>query len=102
MAERIDALPERGIRGGGVQDAWLDGSAWKLQQGTDYERTTKSMRSALAAGYDPLARAAARVSREWVDAGRAAELENPTPEQHAAFWGEAKRRAEEESDDRVG
>lgn len=48
MAEKIEKLPEGSTGSHAVQEEWLDGSAWKLTQGEDYERSTSAMRAALS------------------------------------------------------
>ena len=66
MAERIAELPQG--RGGGstaVKEEWLDGTAWRLIKGEDYERSTSAQRAALsAAGRARGLRLRSRVGRE--------------------------------------
>jgi hypothetical protein len=57
--------------------------------------STESPRWVLAlAPPQRIAHIAGEVSSEWVDAGRADELEDMTPEQSVEFWGEVRRRLE--------
>ena len=48
MAEKLDAFPATAQRTSYPLDEWLDGSAWKLVQGEDFDRSSTSMRSMLA------------------------------------------------------
>lgn len=48
MAEKIEALPAGRSGSRAVRDEWLDGSAWQLKQGEDYDRSTSAMRAALS------------------------------------------------------
>lgn len=50
MAEKLDAFPEVTQRSALPLDEWLDGSAWKLTKGEDFEGSTTSVRSALSTG----------------------------------------------------
>ena len=66
MAERLAELPKgRGGSSTAVKDEWLDGTAWRLIKGEDYERSTSAQRAALsAAGRARGLRLRSRVGRE--------------------------------------
>jgi hypothetical protein len=50
MAEKLDAFPQARHRSEYPLDDWLDGSAWALIRGGDFDRSLTSMRTMLASG----------------------------------------------------